>query len=384
VTQLASVATSRVSGLDGLRALAVGAVVVFHSGLGVLPGGEIGVDLFMVLSGYLITTLLLAEQRSRGAISIRDFYIRRALRLFPALILLIVVLVLVTAVADSGQAFELNRGMVLSCMVAMAYLSDVAVGWGLWPGFAADAPLLHTWSLAIEEHFYLLWAPLIGYAAPRVGVRRLTRWLAATAVLMVLWTSVLDIAGAGLARIIYSPDTRGIGLIVGAAMASYLWERSDRVNLHRAAPWVSLLGFLALMTVPVMHEWAGRGPMLAIALLSAIMIAGVIDTASTFSRMWSWTPFTFVGRRAYGIYLWHFPVFHFISKDRFDLGSLELAALKIAVTMMFVELSYDLVEKPALRLRKSFSPTRSSAADTGGEDLSREVGEPGRAVSGPD
>lgn len=337
-----------------------------------LPGGEIGVDLFMVLSGYLITTLLIGEREARGSISIKDFYIRRALRLFPALILLLAVLLVVSAIADSGDQFTLTGGMLAGCLGAFFYLTDFAVGWGLWPGMVSDAPLLHTWSLSVEEHFYLIWAPLMAYLLRKVSVRTLGRLLVTAVVVLAMWSLILDqLFNAGVSRMIYSPDTRGIGLAVGAAMAAHLWTSKGRASLPRVVPWLALAGFLALSTVGLMHDWAGRGLMLLVALVSAVMIAGVLDTTSAFAHMWSWAPLRFIGRRAYGIYLWHFPVFHFISADRFDLGSAELSVVKLAVTAILVELSYDLIEKPALRLRHAFTPGRTgpkSSAPDGEED----------------
>lgn len=350
--------------------MAVGVVVIFHSGASVsLPGGEIGVDLFMVLSGYLITTLLIGEWQAHGSINIKDFYIRRALRLFPALILLLVAILVTAAVVDSGYQFTFSGGMVLSCLGALAYLTDFAVGWGWWPEMAADAPLLHTWSLSVEEHFYLLWAPLLAFLLRRMSVRTLGRVLVGVVFVAAAWALVLDqVIGASMPRMIYSPDTRGIGLAVGAAMAAHVWTRQGRVALPRVLPWIALAAFLGLSTVGLMHEWAGRGLMLLIAVIAATMIAGVLDTSSAFARMWSWAPLTFIGRRAYGIYLWHFVVFHFVSADRFDMSSSELAVMKLVVTVVLVELSYDLVEKPALKLRGAFTRRRVGPQPAGPQD----------------
>jgi peptidoglycan/LPS O-acetylase OafA/YrhL len=340
--------------------MAVGVVVVFHSGASVsLPGGEVGVDLFMVLSGYLITTLLIGEWHARGSINIKDFYIRRALRLFPALILLLVAILVTAAVVDGGYQFTFSGNLLLSCLGALAYITDIAVGWGWWREMATDAPLLHTWSLSVEEHFYLLWAPLLAFLLRRMSVRALARVLLGLVVVVAAWSLVLDqVIGASTPRMIYSPDTRGVGLAVGAAMAAHAWTRQGRVALARILPWIALVAFLGLSTVGLMQEWAGRGLMLLVAIIAATMIAGVLDTQSAFARMWSLAPLKLIGRRAYGIYLWHFVVFHFVSADRFDLSPSELAVVKVLVTVVLVEFSYRLVEKPALKLRGSFTPRR--------------------------
>jgi peptidoglycan/LPS O-acetylase OafA/YrhL len=356
-----------VPGLDGLRAVAVGLVVVFHSGASFsLPGGEIGVDLFMVLSGYLITTLLIAEYQARGSIGIKNFYVRRALRLFPALFVLLLAIVATAFIVDSGYQFTFSSGLVVSCIGAFFYLTDFAVGWGLWPDMAADAPLLHTWSLSVEEHFYLLWAPLLAYLLHKMSVRTLTRVLVATVFAMAAWSLLLDqVVDVSTERLIFSPDTRGIGLALGAAMGAHLWAKGGTIFLPRVVPWLAAAGLLALSTLGLMHDWAGRGFMLLAAAGSAAMIMGVLDTDSAFARMWSWAPLRFVGRRAYGIYLWHFPVFHFLSVERFDMSMVEFGVVKIIATAVLVETSYFLVEKPALRLRRAFSSSRVGPNELG-------------------
>lgn len=353
---------ARVPALDGLRTLAVGVVVLLHGRIGPFSGGEIGVDLFLVLSGFLITTLLLGEHAATGRIDVKQFYVRRALRLYPALLALLVVLVAVAVVVDDGSQFELTGRLLVSCVLAVLYLSDVVLGWHLWDQFNDDAPLLHTWSLSVEEHFYLLWAPLLVVLLKRLSLHGLRRLLLAAAAAMVVWTTLLaGVWSADKARLSYAPDTRSVGLLIGCLLAVTVAIEPGRLRLPAVAPWLATGAFVALSTVDLLADQAGHGYLVLVDLLAAVMILGALDQGSAYSRFWSGRLLTTIGVRAYGIYLWHFPVFHFVSTDRYPAWSeLELDLVRLLVVALLVELSYRVVELPALAVRVRFTPARRS------------------------
>ncbi|HEY0950572.1 acyltransferase [Nocardioides sp.] len=354
-------ALTRVPALDGLRTLAIGVVVALHGHLGPFAGGEIGVDLFLVLSGYLITALLLAERAATGSIHVGAFYVRRALRLYPALLVLLAVLVATAVLVDSGDQFEITGKLLLSCGVAAVYLTDLAVGWHLWDGFHDDAPLLHTWSLSVEEHFYLLWAPLLAVLLKRTSLVRVRRLLLVATAAMMAWTALLaGVLSADRARLVYAPDTRSLGLLIGCLLAVTAATARRPLRLPAAVPWLATGAFVALATVDLLTDGAGRGYLLVVDLLAAAMILGAIDRESAYSRFWSAPALTAIGVRAYGIYLWHFPVFHFLSTTRLPgWGEVELDLARLVVTALLVEVSYRVVELPALAMRHRFTPARS-------------------------
>lgn len=348
----APTAAHRVAALDGLRTMAVGVVLAQHAY--VLAGGGIGVDLFLVLSGFLITTLLLDEYDAVGRIRIGMFYARRLLRLYPALIAVVVVTTTLCLTLDI-EPFRRSLSGIGTSVAALLYLGDVAIGWGWWTGFTYDNQLNHTWSLSVEEHFYLAWAPLLLLLARRVSRRVTFGLLVATVAAMFAWTMLLAVgADVRVDRLRFAPDVRGIGLIVGCALA--LAVRLWPVRTPRWAPWAAVGAFLALAT----FSWVGRGGVwaagfLATDLLCVVILLGAMDGGSAFARFWSSRALVAVGMRAYGIYLWHYPTFalvHYYS----PWSHWPTVAVQAAVTTALVEASYRAIELPALRLRHRFQP----------------------------
>lgn len=340
----------------------MGTVVALHSNFGHFPGGGVGVDLFLVLSGYLITTLLLDEREATGRIKVGLFYVRRALRLYPALLAVIAAVILAALVIDNpADQMHVDRGALISAAVAGTYFTDLAVGWGLRPELAQDLALFHTWSLSVEEHFYLLWAPVLAFAAARVRPATLLRGL-----LVAIGASLLLTAAIGALdsdpylRIAYSPDTRGVGLLFGCALALMVRQRPN-LTVPTAAPWAGLAA-LAAATQVDMPASALAAPFLVVVNLAACaVVLGCLEHRSGFARLWSNGPLVAVGRRAYGIYLWHFPIFYVVSAATFPaLSAAELGAAKLAVLAVVVEASFRIVEQPALKVRHRFTPTRAS------------------------
>jgi len=273
-------------GLDGLRALAILVVIIFHANPNVLVGGYIGVDLFFVLSAYLITSILAEEFRANNSVNLPRFYLRRFLRLGPALLLMLAVYLLVAPFAWPGETH--GRDALISAL----YLSNFTVAAGLGPDF-----LSHTWSLAIEEQFYLLWPFLL---LPLMRSSRAVAWLAVAWAAMVAWRFSFE----DWRVFYYRPDTHGTGLIAGALLYFSGW---------RANRWAGLAGlaiFTALcLTTEIKHSaWS----IIAAEAAAVMMIASVANTK------WVETPMlVHLGKLSYGLYLWHYPIAVYL-RTRYD------------------------------------------------------------------
>jgi peptidoglycan/LPS O-acetylase OafA/YrhL len=340
-------ALAYVPGLDGLRGAAVLAVLLFHAGLSWLPGGFLGVDAFFVLSGYLITTLLLAPGSGDVRRDLRSFWDRRARRLVPALAALafgVVALGFLTPV-DAAPRDALG---------ALTYLANwrlIATGGGYFGGFAAPSAFKHTWSLAVEGQFYLFWPLLVVLLC-----RRSRRW-----VLVVAGSGALASAAAMAAsfrpygdpaRAYYGTDTRVQALFVGAALAVVLSART--ATLPRRA-FLSASGAIgAAYTLLLWHSASGstgrlyHGGFLLAAVATAAVVASVVAVpGGPLARALAVRPLVLVGRVSYGIYLWHWPVYLLLTHERTHLPGLALLAARLAVTGGLAALSWFFVEVPA-------------------------------------
>lgn len=359
-----------VPGLDGLRALAVLSVMAYHNGFGWIPGGFYGVDAFFVLSGYLITSLLLAEWRSTGTVGLGQFWARRARRLLPALFVLVAVLAVAHLAWPGVLAWPDPLADAAATLGYVANWHFIVSSAGYFAASGPQSPLLHTWSLAIEEQFYLLW-PLIVCVAlgglTRVALRPRRaphgrRRLAFLGVLCGLgalasaaWMWLLTPAFANLDRAYYGTDTRAQDLLVGAALAVALTlvpSPSARVRRCAAAAGVGGLAAAALLwhLVPFYSALAFHGGFLLASLASAAVVASaVLAPAGLVARALSVRPLRYVGRISYGAYLWHWPVTLAITAGRTGLGLWPLFACRAAVTLGVAALSARFVELPIRR-----------------------------------
>jgi peptidoglycan/LPS O-acetylase OafA/YrhL/CubicO group peptidase (beta-lactamase class C family) len=341
-------------GLDGIRAIAVIAVLVYHAGLG-LYGGYLGVESFFVLSGFLITTLLLADWREDGRISLGEFWVRRARRLLPALFLMLAGTLALTALLLPE---ELDR-LASDTLAAIAYVTNwylIVSGQSYFDAIERPSLLQHLWSLAIEEQFYLLW-PLICAAGLRLlRVRGLLALVLVACVASALLMGLLWEPGVDPSRIYYGTDTRATGLLLGAALAllaaSGLAPSQPRRRVGAALDVVALIALaLLLVAFVVLHEQHPllyRGGFSVVAIATALVIAGAIHPAA---RATPWLlerhPLRWIGLRSYGIYLWHWPIF-MVTRPGVDLPYdgwlLQLA--RFGLTLAVAALSYTLVEQP--------------------------------------
>ncbi|MGH3209429.1 MAG: acyltransferase family protein [Trebonia sp.] len=420
-------------GLDGLRALAVAAVVAYHLGYGWAQGGLLGVGVFFTLSGYLITDILVGQWAARGRIKLGDFWLRRARRLLPALfVMLAVVTIWVNMFARSFiPGF---RGNVIASVFYVSNWWYIGQHASYYARFAPPTPLDHLWSLAVEEQFYLVWPWVVlllvwlasrahrwrrrrvdGFdrlAAPVYGPPYLTK---SSRLALAVVTLVLAAGSALLMLHLYQPgydptrvyegtDTRACGLLIGAAVAM-IWptrrpavagQSADR-RVPAAARWLldaagvaglAVIGLLVWRTSQY-SDFMFRGGLVVLSVATAATVAAVVTPGSQLGRVLGCRPLRWVGVRSYGIYLWHYPVI-VLTAAAGAAGSpvsLGRAVAVVAGTVAAAALSWRLVEDPirrGARLRW-VTPDRarvtSEVKATGGADM---TGEPDRNAAGGD
>lgn len=328
-------------GVDGVRALAVGAVVAYHAGAGWLPGGFLGVDVFLVISGYLITSLLLAERRATGSIDLVRFWMRRARRLLPAVVVMIAVVLAAMAILHPDEVGRL-RGAVGASLAYVTNWYQVLAEQSYFAEFARPSVFQHLWSLAVEEQFYLLWPPILAACIATVGRRRLVAGVVAGIVASTVLAWVLFTPGGDPSRIYYGTDTRLGGLLVGVCLA-FAWPVERLAGAARRgagalldAAGVGALAVLAalLLTMGEFESRLYRGGFLLVALVTAVVLAVVAHPSSRLGRVFSAPLLVWIGVRSYGIYLWHWPVLMLTRPDRdVPFSGFGLATVQIALTV---------------------------------------------------
>ncbi len=345
-------------GLDGLRALAVFAVIAYHLQFGWAGGGLLGVGVFFTLSGYLITDLLLGQWRTGGRLRLGDFWLRRARRLLPALFVVLAVVTAWVTLMDRSQLVSL-RGAVAA---AGGYVSNwyyIAQHGSYFARFAPPGPLDHLWSLAVEEQFYLAWPWLLWLGLLCLPRRRGSSgvgWLAVPTLVLVAASTAATLLlyhpGFDPTRVYEGTDTRAAGLLVGAALAM-VWpsRREGRIvlpaRLLLEGAGVAGVAVIALMIwrVGQYSPFIYRGGLGLLSVATAATVAAVACPGALLGRALGWAPLRWLGVRSYGIYLWHYPVIVLASPAN---GGLELprAGLQVAATVVLAALSWRFVEDP--------------------------------------
>ena len=343
----------RLPALDGLRGIAVLGVLFFHAD-GALRGGYLGVDLFFVLSGFLITSILIAEHRTEGRIDLRMFWIRRARRLFPALLSLMPAIAIYAWIFAQPNELAGLRADGLATLGYVANWRAIFANRSYWELFAAPSPLEHTWSLAIEEQFYVVW-PLLVVAVFRFA-RRGTRALAVV-------SGALALASATAMTLLYVPDdttrvylgtdTRGAAILAGAVLAAVLAESAPT----RDARMVRVLDLFGLVAAVGMGAaWVlvdGKSPFLYhggfwLTELAAVVLitCAAQGENSLIARILGFRPLGLVGAISYGVYLWHWPLYVVLTTERTHLGGVRLTLLRFAATFAVAIVSYRWFEQP--------------------------------------
>jgi peptidoglycan/LPS O-acetylase OafA/YrhL len=344
-------------GIDAMRALAVLAVFGYHAGLGWVPGGFLGVDVFFVISGYLITSLLLREFRGTGHLEIGRFWLRRARRLLPAVGVLIGVAMIVSAIAEPDKIGQI-RGDALASLFYFANWHFVFEHTSYFEQFGRPSLFTHLWSLSVEEQFYLFW-PLIFAAGMKLfGRGRLLLGVLAGAVGSVVLAWVLFDPGHDASRIYYGTDTHAVGLLAGVALA-LVWSPTElRLPSHRSgdlvgpildAVGVIALGYLILSFAHV-HDydlalWHGGYAWVAIA--TALLLAALAHPAARLGGIIGRPALLWLGLRSYSFYLWHWPVLVMTRPGvDIDLPRGILIPLQLLLCLILADLSYRFVELP--------------------------------------
>jgi len=370
-------------GLDGLRALAVIAVMVYHANPGWLAGGYLGVEVFFVISGYLITLLLMAEREQSGRINLGAFWARRARRLLPAMFFTLF-LVLTYAMIFKSSVLGALRGDLLAAIFYVSNWYQIWVGHGYTAG-ADWVPLRHLWSLAVEEQFYIVWPVVMVLLMRRGGTRRLAltaRWLVIASLAITVVVAVLyypgrigecdvtpdaywNVGGRCISKMDFlylATPTRATGLLLGSAMAM-VWRPKAimRSQMRDRGPLLDLVAVVGLMVlaalcwfVPIVstdHANAilFRGGLFVTGVASLTLIAAVTHRHTVFSRVFALPPLLWAGTRSYGLYLYHWPIFLVIRKIAGNVLTLPQFIVAMIATSILTEFSYRMIEMPIRR-----------------------------------
>ena len=348
--------------LDGLRAIAVLSVIAYHDNYGWAKGGFLGVDMFFVLSGFLITTLLVLEFRRASTIHLAAFWARRARRLLPALFLVLVFV----AIYNHYVVLPWERNGVRNDMLASLFY---VANWrfifdqqGYFQIFSAASPLRHMWSLAIEEQYYLVW-PLIVLACLRVGrgSTRLLAWVCALGAIASIVSMRVRFHPGDPSAAYYATDARAHSILIGAFLAVLLlaWRpgpQARRVLAIAAFPAILIVLIATRVTSGTgAHYYHGGSALFAVVV--AVLIAGILQPGPVASVL-SWRPLVWIGTISYGLYLWHWPIAVWLVPSRVHVGTTTLNLLRLAVTFAAATASYYLLERP---IRERRWPPRVSA-----------------------
>ncbi|WP_051302271.1 acyltransferase family protein [Salibacterium aidingense] len=346
-------------GLDGIRAFAVVAVIAYHLDLEWASGGFLGVGVFFVLSGYLITDLLMREWKHTGQINLRHFWIRRARRLLPGVLLLLIVLAVWMTLFHASQLTDFWDDWLASLFYVTNWwfiFNDV----GYFSHFGQPSPLLHLWSLAVEEQFYLVWPFFLLLGLRFIPKRKFLFLL----ILVGAFVSALEMAviyQPGLmdtSRVYFGTDTRAFALLIGAALALYLPSQMVTENMadnKRLRLTLNIMGTTGLVSLCWMmgqtnqyEAFLYRGGMVLQCIAAAAVIAAAVHPSTWISRIMGCSLLRWLGVRSYGIYIWHYPVLVLTFPAAAAEGwySIPRITIQITVILLIASLSWRFIEKP--------------------------------------
>ncbi|WP_376774477.1 acyltransferase family protein [Paenibacillus eucommiae] len=344
-------------GIDGLRALAVLAVIAYHFNLDWAPGGFLGVGVFFVLSGYLITDQIIHKWKRSKRLALKDFWLRRARRLLPAMLTMLLLVLAWLLLVDKSRLLSL-KGEVLSTVFYTNNWWLIFHDVSYFESFGPSSPLGHLWSLAIEEQFYLIWPLALALGLRFFPQRGKLLLLTLTgAALSAFAMSLLFQPGADPSRVYYGTDTRSFALLIGAALA-IVWP-SQRLTSQISSKTRLMLdstgGFglvLILLMMGQMSEYESfvyRGGLVLLSVLTAIVVAVLAHPASRLGKLMGCKPLRWIGVRSYGIYLWHYPVI-VLTSPVVDTGDIDVlrVVLQIGASLVLAALSWKFIEEPIL------------------------------------
>ena len=365
VVEQSSSRFGHIAALDGIRGLAVAIVVIYHFAPTVLPAGFIGVDVFFVLSGFLITSLALGEHRSSSKVSSSGFYMRRARRLLPAAIVTVVVTIALAAVIQPESLRGANRGQGIASLLYVANWWMIDQRNSYQATFGTESPLSHFWSLAVEEQFYvvfpLLLLAVIFFVAKRSGkTDSVARWLLGVSILGALASATLMAVDynedVDPSRLYLGTDTRVHAIFVGVAGACIWWlwstQLRDRTSL-RVLTIVAALSAIFLGLVSVESDfrspWLYRYGFLTISIAALALVLAAAAKSSLITKAFGFRAICVLGLVSYSVYLWHWPIRVFVNKSNTPFDGVSLFCVRVVLTAIAATLSYEFIEKPFRR-----------------------------------
>ncbi|HUW79222.1 MAG TPA: acyltransferase family protein [Candidatus Nanopelagicaceae bacterium] len=360
--------------LDGLRALAIVGVVIYHLNFSWLPGGFLGVDLFFAISGYVITWLLLDEIRATNSINLRAFFMARVRRLLPALLTLCLATAILAGIwaQDSVKRFLIDTPFTL---IGLSNWHMVANQQNYFEEIGRPPLLQHTWSLAVEAQFYAIWplAILLVWKyldSKRIRLLALSAAAASTAGLLALGSNLAHASSTTVSHLYFGTDVHCVSLFLGAALAIAWVPKNLSADISWSARnFIDFMGFSAFVGIIAMYLFASetnvdlyRVAFPLMGLLAAIMIASLAHPASRLAVLFSNPVFRWIGTHSYGIYLWHWVIFQ-VTRPGVDVsGSFASSVFRTAVVLVVAEISYRFIEVPVRqgKLREYFARQKTT------------------------
>lgn len=330
--------------------------MIFHAGANFLEGGFIGADIFFVLSGFLITTLLIQEFNRSESINLRNFYIRRVLRLGPGFCAMLLVFCFVSFAVLGGE--KANRNYI-DALISLAYLSNWARAFSIHP----PDFLGHTWTLAIEEQFYIVW-PIFMLMLLRISKKRHKVALITATIALISWMLrvYLTMNGALPDRMYNGLDTRADALMVGCTLgivfSSGMLSRNARKIVQKLLIIMAPLSASCLLTFSTLVYWRDQRMyyygFFAVEILTAVLILDIlVNQRSAIRKFFSMKWLVWVGTISYGLYIWHYPIFRTMRALGFS--DLNVITIGTFATFFIAAISYYSMERPVLRLKKRFT-----------------------------
>ncbi|MGG1790387.1 acyltransferase family protein [Bacillus mycoides] len=342
-------------GLDSLRGLAILGVILYHINFNWMPGGFLGVTVFFVLSGYLITDILAMEWKRNKRIDLKKFWLSRARRLLPAMFVMLVITLAWITIFHSSL-LEKMRG---DSLAALFYVSNwwyIYHKLSYFDNFNQLSPLNHFWSLAVEEQFYVVWPFIISLGLYHIKKQsRMILLICLGAVASALAMAILYEPGADPSRIYYGTDTRAFSLLIGAALA-LIWPSNRLANkiIPKARLILDVVGGTALIIILLMFwktnqydPFLYNGGMVLLSIATALLVANLAHPASRIAQFLRFRPLRWIGIRSYGIYLWHYPILT-LTTPKVNAGDFSLirAILQFILIIMIAQISWKYIEKP--------------------------------------
>ncbi|MDM5156940.1 acyltransferase family protein [Bacillus sp. DX1.1] len=342
-------------GLDSLRGLAILGVILYHINFNWMPGGFLGVTVFFVLSGYLITDILAAEWIQSEKIDLKKFWLSRAKRLLPGMLVMLIVVLAWITIFHSSLLGKM-RGDSLAALLYFSNWWYIYHKVSYFDSFSQLSPLNHFWSLAVEEQFYVIWPFMISLAFRYIKKQsRIILFILLGAIASALAMGILYEPGADPSRIYYGTDTRAFSLLIGAALA-FIWP--SRRLAHRILPparlVLDIIGGIALIVILIMFwktnqydPFLYRGGMVLLSVATALLVANLAHPTSRIAKVLNFRPLRWMGVRSYGIYLWHYPIIT-LTSPQVSTGEFQLtrAILQFVLIIFVAQISWKFIENP--------------------------------------